>query len=211
MGLREEKQTRVRNSLLDTAEALFRKNGFDDTRIEHITEIAGVSRQTFFNYFQSKEQILYELGVRWLTNGIKSTQKRLSTSRSTKSQSRHLDQLRRSVRLQARDIEADREFMTLVYTRSGVMMSQGKPQTNDAERMKVTRRGFETLALPFRQAQASGEIRADADPLQLAEMLFAIQTTTTRLWLLNYWNSRQRLETRIVKAFDLLVDGLRGK
>lgn len=211
MGLREEKQTRLRNLLLDTAEALFRKNGFDETRIEHIAEIAGVSRQTFFNYFQSKEMILYELGVRWLTNGIRSTQKRLSSGRSTKSQSRHLDKLRRSVRLQARDIEADREFMTLVYTRSGVMGPQGKPHPNNAERLKVTRRGFETLALPFRQAQASGEIRTDADPLQLAEMLFALQTTTTRLWLLNYWNSQQRLETRVIKAFDLLVDGLRGK
>ncbi len=207
MSLRDEKRELLRNQLLDAAEALFRARGFDETRIEEIAKSALVSRQTFFNYFRTKEQVLREVGLRWLTRGIGRSHTELAADRS--SEPGAIDQLRRNLRRQAKDIEADRDFMALVYTRSGVILPQGKPPPDDAARLELTRRGFEAFASPFRQAQRAGEIRSDVDPLQIAEMLFGIQSMTTRLWLMNYWKSSGRLHTRLIRAFDLLIDGLR--
>ena len=212
MSLRAEKRERLRNQLLDAAEDLFRERGFDETRIEEIAERVQVSRQTFFNYFRTKEQVLSEAGLRWLTRGIGRSRKILASNENSESGAAgSLDGLRRYLRRQAKAIEEDRDFMALVYTRSGVMMPQGKRPANDDARQELTHRGFEAFAAPFRRAQAAGEIRSDVDPLQIAEMLFAIQMVTTRLWLMDYWKSGGRLHTRMTRAFDILIDGLRPR
>ena len=38
--------------------------------------------------------------------------------------------------------------------------------------------------------------------------MIAIQTGTIRLWLMDYWEKPGSLETRLVRAFDTLVEGL---
>jgi AcrR family transcriptional regulator len=53
-----QKQEVVRGALARAAEALFVSNGFEQTTIEQIARAAGVSRRTFFRYFESKEDVL---------------------------------------------------------------------------------------------------------------------------------------------------------
>ena len=207
MSLREEKQAHLRNQLIDAAEALFREHGFDETRVEEIAARARVSRQTFFNYFGTKEQVLREAGIRWLSRGIEHS--RMALEEGQDSRPGALVEFRKYLRRQARAIEDDRAFMALVYTRSGVAFPQGKRPARDDARLDLTHRGFEVLAAPFRRAQRAGEIRTDIDPQQIAEMIFAIQFTTTRLWLMDYWKRGGRLETRLLRAYDVIVDGLR--
>lgn len=208
MSLRAEKQEHLRNQLIDAAEALFRARGFDETKVEEIAARARVSRQTFFNYFGTKEQVLREAGLRWLTRGIEHSRKELEEGQDSRPGA--LVEFRMYLRREARKIEDDRAFMTLVYTRSGVAFPQDKRHANDDARQELTHRGFEVFAAPFRRAQRAGEIRSDIDPLQIAEMIFAIQFTTTRLWLMEYWKPGGRLETRLLRAYDIIVDGLRN-
>ena len=48
-----------RELLEDAAFELFLENGYVGTTIEHITQRAGISRNTFFNYFQSKSDVFW--------------------------------------------------------------------------------------------------------------------------------------------------------
>lgn len=57
-SLRERKHQLVRRELEDAAWELFLSVGFDQATIEAISLKAGVSRRTFFRYFQSKEELL---------------------------------------------------------------------------------------------------------------------------------------------------------
>ncbi|PYX84347.1 MAG: hypothetical protein DMG68_21055 [Acidobacteria bacterium] len=56
--LRNQKLAVVREALYDSAIELFARNGFDETTVEAVAEAAGVSRRTFFRYFDSKDDLL---------------------------------------------------------------------------------------------------------------------------------------------------------
>lgn len=55
---RERKQRLLRLELGDVALRLFIQRGFAETTIEDIAETAGISRRTFFRYFETKEDVV---------------------------------------------------------------------------------------------------------------------------------------------------------
>jgi AcrR family transcriptional regulator len=50
---------RTREALIDSALALFARDGFDTTTTEEISQTAGVSPRTFFRYFPTKESVVF--------------------------------------------------------------------------------------------------------------------------------------------------------
>lgn len=57
-NLRERKQRLLRLELGEVALRLFIQQGFEETTIEDIVEAAGISRRTFFRYFETKEDVV---------------------------------------------------------------------------------------------------------------------------------------------------------
>ncbi len=53
LGLRERKKARLRQEIIDTAVRLFRKRGYEKTRIDDIVQSLEISQPTFFRYFPS--------------------------------------------------------------------------------------------------------------------------------------------------------------
>src|SRR5256885_14226245 len=58
---RERRREELRERIFQAAIRLFIKQGFFNTTIEQIAEIADVGKGTFFNYFESKEHLLLRL------------------------------------------------------------------------------------------------------------------------------------------------------
>jgi len=60
-GLRERQKAGRRKSILDAAQDLFQREGYDETSIERIAEMAEVAAGTVYNHFQSKGDLLLAL------------------------------------------------------------------------------------------------------------------------------------------------------
>lgn len=58
--LRTRKQQVVRDALSESAKKLFLEHGFESVTVEQIAQGAGVSRRTFFRYYESKEEVIVE-------------------------------------------------------------------------------------------------------------------------------------------------------
>ncbi|OAV55944.1 TetR family transcriptional regulator [Rhizobium sp. WYCCWR10014] len=58
-GRRERKRRQTRARIENAAMTLFLQRGFEATTIEDITEAADVSKRSFFDYFPSKEEVVF--------------------------------------------------------------------------------------------------------------------------------------------------------
>jgi AcrR family transcriptional regulator len=207
VSLRALKKTQARERILAVCGRLFRARGFDDTTIAGIVEGASISRQTFFNYFPSKEAVLLELGLVWMRDQAMVPRIGPGPHRAGSI----LKGTRAAIRAQLRAIEADADFMRLVFTRSGLPFLQGTSADASVQRLHAdhTRAIFEGIAGVIRTAQKAGEVRRDIPALQVAEMYVAVMLMTIRLWLIDYWKDGVDLVERAMRALDVLEAGLR--
>jgi AcrR family transcriptional regulator len=199
VGLREENKQRQHQAIIDAALTLFRKRGYDQTRVRDIIERVRISEATFFNYFPSKDSLLDELALAQVELFCETLRSQLSAEDKTVP-----ERIRETMHAAATAIAQDREFQTVLYTRSNLFHSSGrlKWQTHEMYRL---------LAELFGEGQARGEIRGDLDPTQLAEILIATYHLTAINWLTDWWGSADSLETRMTAASEVFLDGSRPR
>src|SRR5277367_6848208 len=100
-GLRERKKVRLRQEIIKTAVKLFRKHGYENTRVDDIVQILEISQPTFFRYFPSKDAVLREVGRR----AFACIKERLETELSSEATTE--ERLRRMFQRMAREVEPD--------------------------------------------------------------------------------------------------------
>ncbi|MFX1418708.1 MAG: TetR/AcrR family transcriptional regulator [Promethearchaeota archaeon] len=67
---KERKILRTKNIILKAAKELFSEKGFDFITMEEIADLAALSRATLYNYFNTKEEIYFYIGISKLEDWI---------------------------------------------------------------------------------------------------------------------------------------------
>jgi AcrR family transcriptional regulator len=196
-GLRERKKARLRQQIIEVAVKLFRKHGYENTRIDDIVEILEISQPTFFRYFPTKDAVLREVGRR----GFACQMERLKFELSSKATT--AERLRRFYKSLARISEADRPLWEAVVL-SGAMDPVRSPDMREPEQATVR-----LLREILDQGQASGEVTRDFPIVHLAEFMEGLYTTVVRQWVVDL-TGPHKLTERVDNAVEFFIRAVKS-
>jgi AcrR family transcriptional regulator len=89
-GLRERKKRRTRQQISDVATSLFVVRGFDHVKVSQIAEIVGVSEKTVYNYFPTKESLVFDRADEGIARVVEALRERQPGESPTKAMLRAL-------------------------------------------------------------------------------------------------------------------------
>jgi AcrR family transcriptional regulator len=196
-GLRERKKARLRQQIIDTAIKLFRKRGYENTRIDDVVEILEISQPTFFRYFPTKDAVLREVGRRGFTCQMERLKFELSSDATT------AERLRRFYKSVARTAEADRPLWQAVVL-SGAMDPVRTPDMREPEQATVR-----LLREILNQGQATGEVTRDFPIVHLAEFMEGLYTTVVRQWAVDL-TGPHKLTERVDSAVEFFIRAVKS-
>lgn len=195
-GLRERKKARLRQQIIDTSIKLFRKYGYESTRIDDIVRMLEISQPTFFRYFPSKDAVLRQVGER----GYACIRERLNSELSNEASTG--ERLLRLYVSMAREVEGDRQLWQAVVL-SGAM---------DPVRSANVREPEEAAARLLReiltQGQKRKEVTRDFPVLHMAQFMEGLYNTVVRQWAVDL-TGPHKLTDRVRNAVELFLRGIR--
>jgi AcrR family transcriptional regulator len=196
-GLRERKKVRLRQQIIDTSIRLFRKRGYENTRIDDIVQSLEISQPTFFRYFPSKDAVLREVGRR----GFVCIKEHLETELSSRTST--AERLRRMYQTMAHEVESDRPLWRAVVL-SGAMDPVRSPEMRQPEEMAVS-----LLQEVLVEGQKRGEITRAFPVVHLAEFMEGLYTTVVRRWAVDL-SEPHDLGERVRSAVEFFLRGVQA-
>ncbi len=193
-GLRERKKARLRQQIIDTSVRLFRKRGYENTRVDDIVQILEISQPTFFRYFPSKDAVLREVGRRGFACIKEHLETQLSSDAST------AERLRRMYKGMAHEVESDRPLWRAVVL-SGAMDPVRSPEMRRPEEIAVS-----LLREILVEGQRRGEIARTFPVAHLAEFMEGLYTTVVRRWAVDLTGPHD-LSERVRSAVEFFLRG----
>jgi AcrR family transcriptional regulator len=196
VGLRQRKKARLRQQIIDTSIRLFRKHGYDSTRIDDIVRLLEISQPTFFRYFPSKDAVLREVGER----GYACICERLSSELSSKASTDA--RLRRLYVTMAKEVETDKKLW------QAVVLSGAMDPVRSAELRGPEEAAAGLLRDILTQGQKRGEVTRAFPVVHLAEFMEGLYNTVVRQWAVDL-TGPHKLTNRVRSAVEFFLRGIR--
>ncbi len=162
MSKREARKDQILWAGLD----LMKVHGYNGTSVKDIVDAAGVPKGSFYNYFDSKEAFATDA-----LEAVAAEDERMTREMMASVDGSPLTQLQGYFALAAERF-CDCDFRQGCFFGN---MAQEMSDSNEVIRDavgRIMRRKTESIGRLLDAARTAGEIRADADPLQLAEFVF---------------------------------------
>lgn len=196
VGLRERKKARLRQQIIETSIKLFRKHGYESTRIDDIVRVLEISQPTFFRYFPTKDAVLREVGER----GYACICERLRSELSSKAGT--AERLRRLYTSMAREVEADRKLW------EAVVLSGAMDPVRSAELREHEEAAANLLREILTQGQKRGDVTRAFPVVHLAEFMEGLYNTVVRQWAVDL-TGPHKLVDRVQSAVDFFLRGIK--
>jgi len=189
MARQSERRSATRTAILDAAEKLFRKRGFDETAVEEITAAANVAKGTFYQHFETKAEILLALIRRHESATVAVVERRLAEGVPPLALAQGL------VRAMMEGFEKDRKMAP-----QAISVAMAHPAKSGEPSMRTA------FARAFAAAQERGEIRNDVDAADLALTLVGAMLPHIVLWA--HQGKRGDLLPAIETVWKVFLEGV---
>ncbi len=197
IGLRQRKKARLRQQIIETSIKLFRKHGYEETRIDDIVQALEISQPTFFRYFPTKDAVLREVGERGYACICDRLRSELSSKAGTE------ERLRRLYVSMAKEVETDRRLW------QAVVLSGAMDPVRSAELRSHEEAAASLLREILTQGQKRGEVTRAFPVVHLAEFMEGLYNTVVRQWAVDL-TGPHKLTERVKSAVEFFLRGIRS-
>ncbi|MFY9397335.1 MAG: TetR/AcrR family transcriptional regulator [Desulfomonilia bacterium] len=193
--VRHKEQRRER--ILECAMKIFAEKGFQDATISEISKAAGVSDATVYEYFKSKEELLFSIPQEITERSMAETQKVLPYLRGAEAK------LRALVQRYISTYESNPEYTALIMLH--LKTSRNFLQT---EAYRTVTTAARQLLSCIQEGVEEGVFRKDTDPFLVRAMILGtIEHLFTRRHLMG---SPTNLISQVDPLVDLILEGIRA-
>lgn len=187
--MREQKKLQSRQAILKAAAQEFKTRGFLNTSVSSIMQTADLGVGTFYNYFESKDEVLMNLAKILFMQVEEKVQAKQQEKFSS------LELLRIACKHTAELIDENRFILPLL---DGAVKRSDKPETkNLSPGFKYI---FEEIIL---LGQERGEIRQDIPPDLIAEMFHSIYQAAA------FSKLKISFKENVLLKIKILLDGIK--
>ena len=182
--------------IIESALRIFAEKGFQDATISEISKAAGVSDATVYEYFKSKEELLFAIPEEITENSIRETEKVLPYLRGAESK------LRAIVQSYVATYETNPQYANLI-------MLHLKSNRNflKTKAYKVVRSAARMLLACIKEGIEDGTFKQDIDPFLVRSMILGtIEHICTRMHLMG---TPSNLMEHVDPLMDLILDGIK--
>lgn len=155
--------SRKRESILDAAQQAFVNEGYDNSSMDRIAEIAGASKRTVYNHFASKEDLFGQVLDRFMAQTVALKQIRYDPKRSLQAQLGEFADAKMA-------ISKNPSWLGLMKMTTGVFIIH--PDLAK-ETMKCAEDEEDTLVIWLKAAAADGRLKV-SDPKLAADAFWAM-------------------------------------
>jgi len=197
MSPRPDVSDERKNQILNAAEQVFTKKGFDEARMDDISEKTGLSKGTIYLYFKSKDELIISILDRIFAGVFKELEARKN------------DQLTASEAIDQFTEEAIRDYKRMLRLMPVVYEFLALAFRNKTVQKALTQyfRYYMKVLVPMIQRGIDdGDFRS-VDAQEIAIAAGAIYEGTVLLWV--YDSDLVDLEHHIRSSMRLLMEGIR--
>ncbi|PWW07256.1 TetR family transcriptional regulator [Paenibacillus cellulosilyticus] len=190
--LREPRKKKTKELIVRTAIQLFKEKGYENVTVEEITQLCGIAKGTFFNYFPKKEHMLLYVGSSYndLLNEI------VRKHREGPLKDRLMELFHDFLRLYLKHAE----LLRLVLIES-IQSTSGS--TDDTSNLTLFQQSIRQL---LEEAKDNGSLRSRHDASDCAIVLVSLFYQT--LLSASADADEHKLTADLQKKFDVIWDGI---
>ncbi|MDW7660188.1 MAG: TetR/AcrR family transcriptional regulator [Bacillota bacterium] len=216
MGIseRKEKEKEIkRNDIIDAAEKVFFSKGYDLATMDDVAKEAEFSKRTLYVYFNSKEQIYFEIMVR----GYKLLIDMIESSLNESGEANFLERIRLigKIMYKFNTIYPNHFFAIMSYENSEMDFAVGIPDQSREECYTLGEKLFGYLTDALEKGVKGGEIQSEIDIKSTAIIIWSCTVglfntvIRKRHYIENYHNKNS--EKLLLEGLDFIIKSIELK
>lgn len=200
MSPRPDVSDERKQQILAAAMPVFARQGFSGARMDDIAAEAGLSKGALYWYFESKDAIIDALMELFFDRELAQFKELFEADGPAN------ERLRAAMNVLVSEMDELVNFMPVAYEYYATALREG----NTFDFFQEFYQGFtDVLTGMIRQGVASGEFRADIDPVLAATMIVSFFEGAIFIWVFN--RERLTLKDMADTAMTVMLDGLRQR
>ncbi len=198
MSLREKKKIETKNRIFEVSGKLFKEKGFENTTIDEITKEAGIAKGTFFNYFPTKESLVFYFAEQKADLSYDLTENETIDHLHTK------EKIKKFLVALAESYEKDKDLTRSLFFEYGRYIKN--PRNAPDKNRNPHSRLIKTILDLLEEGIEKREVKVSIDARIAAEVLNAVYFHTLVVWLKS--DSELSFSRDISAKIDLLFGGI---